>query len=57
MINEAIEIKALEYLLKQRGSKGSEIEYNEMKMADYLMPNKEIKTIEDKRHNFQAAIS
>ena len=35
-----------------RGSKGIEIVYNEIKMADYLMPNREIITIEDKRYIF-----
>ena len=52
LINEAIEIKTLEYLLKLRGSKGSEIEYKEIKMADYLMPNEENLTISDKRYIF-----
>ena len=51
-INEAIKIKALEYLLKLRGSKGREMEYNEIKMADYLMPNRENLTIKDKRYIF-----
>ena len=35
-----------------RGSKGIEMVYNEIKMADYLMPNREIITIEDKRYIF-----
>ena len=52
LINEAIKIKALEYLLKLRGSKGSEIQYKEIKMADYLMPSEENLTISDKRYIF-----
>lgn len=52
-INEAIKIEALDYILKLRGSKGREIEYNEIKMADYLMPNRENLTLEDnKRYIF-----
>ena len=38
MIKEAIKVKAFEYLTKKRGSKGLEIEYFELKMAEYLMP-------------------
>ena len=52
MIKEAITEKALEYLLKLRGSKGQEIEYRWTKMADYLMPSEENLTIEDKRYIF-----
>ena len=52
MINEAIRTTAFEYLLKLRGSKGQEIKYREIKMADYLMPNEENLTIEDKHYIF-----
>ena len=52
LINEAIENKALEYLLKLRGSKGSEIKYKEIKMVDYLMPSKKKLTISDRRYIF-----
>ena len=39
---------ALEYLLKNRGSKGKEIDYKEIQTAEYLLPNNEI-TIEEQR--------
>ena len=35
----AISKKAFEYLLLKRGSKGSEISYTCLKMADYLLPS------------------
>ena len=35
-----------------RGNKGREIEYKEIKMADYLMPNCEGLSISDKRYIF-----
>ena len=35
--------KAFAYLLSKRGSKGQEISYSELKMADYLMPNLKMK--------------
>ena len=38
IIKKAINKKALEYLLNKQGSKGKEIEYKEMKMAEYLLP-------------------
>ena len=52
VINKAIHKKALEYLQNMRGNKGREIEYNEIKMADYLMPNCEGLSISDKRYIF-----
>ena len=38
-LNTAISKKAFEYLLLKRGSKGSEISYTCLKMADYLLPS------------------
>ena len=52
LINESIKKKGLEYLQKLRGNKGKEINYKEVKMADYLMPNQEELTITDKRYIF-----
>ena len=45
--------KAFEYLISKRGSKGQEISYSELKMADYLMPNLENLSIEDRRKIFE----
>ena len=42
---------ALEYLLKNRGSKGKEIIYKDIQTAEYLLPNNEI-TIEEQRKIF-----
>ena len=44
--------KASEYLQKLRGKKGHEIEYDEIKMAEYLMPNGEPLSISKKRWIF-----
>ena len=49
LINLSVNKKALEYLQKMRGKKGQEIEYREIKMADYLMPYGESLTISEKR--------
>ena len=37
--------------MKRRGSKGAEIEYPRIEMAEYLLPNDEF-TIEDQRNLF-----
>ena len=42
---------AFEYLMKKRGSKGSEIRYSAIQMADYLLPNNQL-TIEEQRKVF-----
>ena len=36
LIDNSIEKKALEYLQSRRGKKGQEINYQEMKMAEYI---------------------
>ena len=43
------EESALSYLLKKRGSKGSEIKYTKLEMPSYLLPNNEYK-IDDQRY-------
>ena len=43
--------KALEYLLKKRGSKGKEIQYTDIQTAEYLLPNNEL-NIDDQRTIF-----
>ena len=52
LINRSIKKKALEYLQKMRGKKGQEIVYNEIKMADYLLPYGESLSISEKRYIF-----
>ena len=52
-MKDAIQPKALEYLVKKIRSKGKEIEYSELKMAEYLMPNLENISIDDRRKIFQ----
>ena len=52
LINTSIKKKALEYLQKMRGKKGQEIVYNEIKMADYLLPYGESLSISEKRYIF-----
>ena len=52
-LEESIQVKALEYLLKKQRSKGQEIRYLELKMAEYLMPNFENISITDRRKIFE----
>ena len=40
------------YLLQKRGSKGNEIKYSCIKMAEYLLPNDEELSISDQRYIF-----
>jgi hypothetical protein len=42
---------AYKYLMNKRGTKGSEIEYKELKMSEYLLPNNQL-TIEEQRTCF-----
>ena len=46
----SIHRRAFEYLISKRGSKGQEIEYSELRMAEYLQPGYENITI-DKQLN------
>ena len=43
---------SLEYLLRKRGSKGKEIKYDRLEMADYLQPYNKTLTLEEKRQLF-----
>ena len=52
ILKHAIEERALEYLLDKQGSKGEEMVYTCIKMADYLMPNDAGLTVTDKRYVF-----
>ena len=51
LVKKKCEESALIYLLKKRGSKGSEIEYTKIEMASYLQPNNEYE-IDDQRYVF-----
>ena len=44
--------KAFEYLVNKRGSKGQEIYYSELKMAEYLLPGYENISIDEQRSIF-----
>ena len=52
IVKNKIPEKALKYLLSKRVSKGKEILYNRLEMAEYLMPNKDILNIEEKQELF-----
>ena len=52
LIQNAIQKRAFEYLLCKQGSKGQEIGYTELKMAEYLLPSYENITIEERRNIF-----
>ena len=52
LLKESIKNKALEYLLNKQGSKGKEIKYSGLKMAEYLLPTDEILSISDRRNIF-----
>ena len=47
LLKSAISKNALEYLLDKQGRKGSDIKYSHLGMADYLMPNNELLSIEE----------
>ena len=53
MIKISIRSCALEYLLGKQGSKGMDIKYSEIKMAEYLMPNESNLTISQKQQIFE----
>ena len=44
--------KAFDYLMTKRGSKGQEIHYSELKMAEYLQPGYENIMINEQRSIF-----
>ena len=51
-IKSAIKSSAFKYLISKQRSKGQEMKYIELKMADYLMPNEAKMTINDQRNIF-----
>ena len=52
LVSERIKKNAFNYLLNKQRNKGGEIEYKEFQMAEYLLPNETIKSIEDQRYLF-----
>ena len=52
IIKTKISDQALKYLLNKRGSKGQEMIYNRLEMAEYLMPSNNLINIEDKQNLF-----
>ena len=46
-IKKAISKEAFKYLKGKQGKKGQEIEYSELKLAEYLQPNEEEITIQE----------
>ena len=52
ILKRAIEEKALQYLLGKRRNKGKEIKYSCLRMAEYLLPQKDIITISEKQYIF-----
>ena len=52
LVKKSIKEKAFQYLLGKRGSKGKEILYQNLKMADYLLPNNQPISISEKQYIF-----
>ena len=52
ILKEKIKVRALKYLLKKQGKKGSEISYSSIEMSEYLQPFNKYLTIEQKREMF-----
>ena len=52
ILKKAITESAFQYLIEKRGSKGQEISYTCLKMADYLMPNSSGLTVSEQRYIF-----
>ena len=52
IIKDKITLNALEYLTSKQGSKGLEIKYTAIEMADYLQPFNSKLNIEEKRRLF-----
>ena len=52
ILKKSIAEKALQYLINKRGSKGQEIEYSRLKMAEDLLPQDENISILDQQYIF-----
>ena len=53
ILKTSIKQTAFEYLIGKQKSKGKEIKYSELKMSEYLMPNMENLSIDDRRKIFE----
>ena len=52
LVNQRLKENAFNYLLNKQRNKGKEIKYKEFQMAEYLLPNEILKSIEDQRYLF-----
>ena len=52
IVKKAIQERALEYLVEKQGSKGQEISWKELKMADYLLPSNQNISLDEQRSIF-----
>ena len=52
MLNLKIKKAALLYLTQKQKSKGGDIQYSELRMSEYLLPNNEDLSIENKQKTF-----
>jgi hypothetical protein len=50
LVKTKCEESAYLYLMKKKGKKGKEINYPEIKMSEYLLPNDELSIDEKKKH-------
>ena len=53
LLKRKLEIKALDYLLRKRGSKGQEIDYTTLEMSEFLTPFNSKLNIEEKSRLFE----
>ena len=52
LLKKSIEEKALQYLIDKKGSKGKEIQYSSLRMAEYLLPQNENLSIIEQQYIF-----
>ena len=52
ILKMSIQEKSLQYLLNKRGSKGKEMQYSSLKMAEYLLPQNNNLSITDQQYIF-----
>ena len=52
LVRKQCKIRAYEYLMNKRGKKGQNIQYKEIKMSEYLLPNEHL-SIEDQQNIFE----
>ena len=52
LIRNKCKVRAYEYLMNRRGKKGQNIQYKEIRMSEYLLPNEHL-SIEDQQNIFE----